>query len=173
LTNVNLQDLRARLAEAPPGPRVEFGVFRGECLREIARHDGPTIGVDSFAGMAEPTARDIVNGRQPYPKGRLAAPMAAAARAAPNALLIKGFVPEVLRQILNSDFSFAHVDLDHYAPTRAALDWLADRMCPGGLIVCDDWFAGQTQLAAGAINEFAAERGLDLQTKGPMAWMVL
>lgn len=170
MTGVNMTDLRARLAEALTGPRIEFGVFRGATLAEIAKHDGITIGVDSFEGMAEPTERDLYEGRQPYPKGRLAAGMANARRAAPRAVLIKGFVPDVLYRITESGFAFAHLDMDQFGPTMAALEWIVPRMQPGGVVVCDDWFAGRRVLAAGAINQFAAERGIALSSSGRMAW---
>ena len=47
------------LAVAPKGPRIELGVHTGKSLALIAAHNGPTFGVDSFAGMAVPTEHDI------------------------------------------------------------------------------------------------------------------
>lgn len=170
MTGVNLTDLRNRLAEAPAGARIEFGVFKGATLAEIAKHGGKTIGVDSFEGMAEPTERDMFKGGQPYPKGRLAAGMEYARRVAPKAVLVRGFVPDVLSEITDTGFAFAHLDMDQFAPTLAVLDWIAPRMVPGGVVVCDDWFAGRNVLAAGAINQFAAGRGIALKAAGRMAW---
>ena len=170
MTGVNLTDLRNRIAEAPAGTRIEFGVFKGATLAEIAKHPGKTIGVDSFEGMAEPTGRDMFNGGQPYPKGRLAAGMDHARRVAPKAVLVRGFVPEVLAEITDTGFAFAHLDMDQFAPTLAALEWIVPRMIPGGVVVCDDWFAGREVLAAGAINQFAAARGIKLESTGRMAW---
>ena len=139
------------LTEAPAGPRIEFGVFRGDTLRLMLDHPGPTIGVDSFAGMAPPGAKDIKDGWNPYPQGRLAAPPPAL----PGATLIKGYVPAVLQRVPAGPYAFAHLDMDHYGPTRAALAWLWDRMLPGGILICDDWFADRDWLAAGAINDWA------------------
>lgn len=160
------------LALAPPGARIEFGVFRGETLALIAADGEPTIGVDSFEGMPEPGEFDFADGINPYPRGRFAVPMSTAWGSAPSASLVKGVVPDVLDRIGSTGFAFAHVDLDHYASTLALLHWLWPRMKPGGVIVCDDWFPDRDYLAAKAINEFAQKVG-DPQTFGRKAWWVL
>jgi len=170
---VELAAFKALLAACPPGPRIEFGVFRGAALRLIADHPGLSIGVDSFAGMPEPGARDIRDGWNPYPKGRLAAPMRDAALAAPKARLVQGYVPEVLAAIEDRGFGFAHLDMDQFGPTLDALRWTWGRMRPGGVLCCDDWFADRDWLAAGAINAFAAELGTLPQTAGRKAWWVI
>lgn len=162
---------RHLLASAPIGPRMEIGVLQGATLAMIASHAGTTYGVDSFEGMAEPGERDIVNGINNYPRGRFATPVAVVQRAVPQAVLIKGFVPEVLASTPDGPFAFVHLDLDHYGPTKSALEWLFPRMMAGGILLCDDWFAGQDFLAAGAINEVAAERPLT-GTNGRKAWWI-
>ena len=156
------------LTQAPAGPRIEFGVFRGATLRLMLEHPGPTYGVDSWQGMAAPSARDIKDGWNPYPKGRLAAPPPHL----PGARLIQGWAPEVLDICPQGPFAFAHVDLDQHQPTAAVLPWLWRRMAPGGIIVCDDWFSDRDWLAAGAINAWAAEHGPLSGTVGRKAWWV-
>ncbi|MGO8241334.1 TylF/MycF/NovP-related O-methyltransferase [Rhizobium ruizarguesonis] len=160
------------LKQCPDGPRIELGVFRGATLGLIAKHPGITIGVDSFAGMAAPGKRDTKDGWTPYPLGRLSAPMRDAQRAAPKARLLKGFVPDILPAITESGFAFAHLDMDQYGPTLAALQWVWGRMAPGGVICCDDWFADRDWLAAGAINDFAAGIGRTPDTAGRKAWWI-
>ena len=167
-----MNQLRAMLALAPAGPRIEFGVFRGATLAEISRHVGRTIGVDTFEGMPEPTERDIKDGWNPYPKGRLSAPMALAARTAPKAELIRGYVPEVLSEISATGFGFAHLDMDQYDSTMAALEWVWPRMASGGIVYCDDWFADRDWLAGGAINEFARKVWPMTGTAGRKAWWI-
>ncbi len=164
--------MESLLAAAPAGSRIEIGVFRGETLSLIARHDGQTIGVDSFRGMAEPGVHDIVNGVSRYPKGRLAVGMEAVrAKVGRRVQLVQGFVPAVLATVPEGPFAFAHLDIDHYDPTRDALAWLFGRMMTGGILVCDDWFEGQDFLAARAINEAAARRPLS-GSNGRKAWWV-
>lgn len=162
---------RGLLSAAPVGPRMEIGVLRGSTLAMIAAHSGETYGVDSFEGMAEPGERDIVNGINNYPKGRFATPVSIVQQAVPSAILIKGFVPEILSNVPDGPFAFVHLDLDHYGPTNAALEWLFPRMMAGGILLCDDWFDGQDFLAAGALNEVAIERPLS-GTNGRKAWWV-
>lgn len=159
------------LAAAPAGPRIEIGVLSGRTLALIARHADVTYGVDSFEGMGDPTERDIVNGINNYPRGRLAVPIEAVRVNVPTAVLIKGFVPAVLKEVPDGPFAFAHLDVDHYEPTKAALAWLSTRMMPGGVLLCDDWFLDQPYLAAGAINEFAQSRPFT-GTDGRKAWWV-
>lgn len=147
------------LRSAPKGPRIEFGVFKGATLNLMVsegKHAGPTYGVDSFQGMAEPSELDIKDGWNPYPKGRLLA----APPYIPDTTIIKGFVPKVLEICPGGPFAFAHVDMDQYWPTWHALTWLFTRMLPGGIICCDDYFTERDWLAAGAINELAQNRPL-------------
>lgn len=148
------------LAKAPAGDRIEFGVLSGGTLHRMSQHQHRTFGVDSFEGMDEPSQYDIKDGINQYPKGRLAMPMSVARKNAPRAILIKGFVPAVLKDVPVGPYGFADVDLDHYKPTLDALEWLWDKMLPGGIITSDDHFAGRDWLAARAINEFAERHPL-------------
>jgi hypothetical protein len=152
--------LRRLLADAVPGPRIEFGVYGGKVLKVLAGHPGETIGVDSFAGMAPPTARDYEPGhkKSKYKRGRLRLPIEVAAAAVPSAKLIKGFVPDVLAEVPDGPYAFAHLDMDQFAPTLSALQWLFNgRLLPGAIVVAHDWFEGRDFLAGGACNEFAKE----------------
>ncbi len=148
-----------------------MGVHNGASLKVIADHPGSTIGVDSFAGMPEPTVRDIKDGWNPYPNGRLASAMPGVAARVPKARLIQGYVPAVLPDLPEGPYAFAYLDMDQYDSTLAALNWLWSRMLAGGVIACDDWFNDRDWLAGGAINAFAVEHPLD-GTAGRLAWFV-
>lgn len=163
--------LREVLAQAPRGPRIEFGVHRGATLAIIAEHEGLTVGVDSFEGMAEPGPFDYREGRCHYPRGRLKAPIEIAAARVPRARLVRGWVPEVLADLPDGPWAFAHVDLDHYEPTLATLQWLWPRMMRGGIICCDDFFPGRDWLAARAINQVARVHALS-GAEGRKGWWV-
>jgi len=159
------------LADALPGPRIEMGIFRGATLAIIAQHPGETIGVDSFAGMAEPTARDMPDDKNPYPKGRLSCTMNDVAKVVPGVRLIRGYVPAVLTEVPDQLYSFARLDMDHYEPTVAALNWLWPRMMPGGVLSCDDYFPDNYFLASGAINEFSGSHPI-VGHEGREAWFI-
>lgn len=176
MTPIGRRRLLRMLAVAPAGARIEFGVYHGDTLRKMSRHPGVTVGVDSFEGMPEPTERDMREGKNPYPKGRLAVGIDAVRRATRDCerlTLVKGFVPEVLPSVPEDRYAFAHVDMDQYDSTLAALKWLWFRMLPGGIICCDDYIAGRDWLSAGAIDEFAKLMGQPLAgCEGQMAWFV-
>jgi len=149
-----------------PGDLAEIGVWHGTTfmpMAEIGRHYGRTVhAVDSFQGMAQPTDRDTAQ----YPKGALSVGGSEIFRelVAPygNVVVHEGVVPEVLDRISVKCFAFVHLDLDHYAPTRAALEWLWPRMSPGGILCCHDWTRERTTLAAGAINDWARHSGVPI-----------
>ena len=173
MTEVERLKFLELLDMAPDGLRIEFGVFRGDTLALMTGHLERTIGVDSFEGMPTPGPCDFTpDGESPYPKGRLRSNMDAVRSAAPRAHLVKGFIPQLFDWFDPAVIAFAHVDLDHYEPTRATLDWLFPRMKTGGVIVCDDWFPDRDYLAAKAINEFAEEVS-GMKTCGRKAWWVL
>lgn len=171
MTHQEQQAFDELLRRCLSGPRIEMGVYRGATLQLIAKHNGITIGVDSFCGMAEPTEKDIKNGWNPYPERRFEVLPRWAQEMAPNAILVSGFVPQVLPKLNDyTDFAFAHLDMDHYHPTLHALRWLWPRMKQGGILCCDDWFADRDWLAAGAINLFARELDRAPETAGRKAW---
>lgn len=176
MTPSELSCFRACIALAPAGSRIEFGVFRGATLAMMMDHGGATYGVDTFEGMPAPDPLlDIKAGWNPYPKGRLAAgleTLPARIRNHPRVQLIKGAVPEILPSIPRETFAFAHVDMDQYGSTLAALQWLWPRMAEGGVICCDDWFADRDWLAAGAINQFADETAPLAGSVARKAWFV-
>lgn len=164
--------IKTLLAIAPKGPRIEIGVMAGDTLALIADHDGETFGIDSFEGMPEPGPHDYKDGECRYPRWRLRVPIERARERVPSAILIRGFVPEILADAPQGPFAFAHLDIDHYATTAFALEWLWKRMLPGGILCCDDYFPHQDVLAAKALNERAALHpvaGVD----GRKCWWVL
>lgn len=152
------------VAENVPGDFAEFGVWRGTTffpLAEIARQTGRVIhAVDSFAGMAPPTAKD----GNMYPAGCLnvggPAVFKEIADGFPNVVQIhEGFVPAILHSSFAEDvrFAFVHLDFDHYCPTMDALHWLWPRMSPGGIIACHDYAPHGALLASGAISEWSKD----------------
>lgn len=163
------------LSNIPEGPRMEIGVLRGDTLIRIAQHSGKTYGVDSFEGMPEPTEHDIINGVNNYPKGRLAVSEGFVHRRlyleglTHSVELVRGFVPDVLSRLPDGPFALVHLDIDHYASTKAALEWLWPRMMKGGVLCCDDYFPDQQGLAALALNEWAATHPIS-GSEGRKCW---
>jgi len=145
------------------GDLIELGVWRGDTFVGIAeactRHLRTCHAVDSWQGMAPPTERDVgPDGRCEYPTGGLAADLGAfRKRMVPYGDVVRvwpGWIPEVLYGLPDVRYCFAHVDLDQYAPTIAALEWVWMRMRPGGIVAAHDYFPGRAHLASAAVDEW-------------------
>ncbi len=71
-----------------------------------------------------------------------------------------GYFPETTAGI-EDEFVFVSVDMNLYAPTKAALQYFYPRMVKGGVIVCHDYFSWDVEPGAHiAIDEFCAESGV-------------
>jgi len=143
------------------GAFAECGVFRGTSalfLCRAARTLRPGYAgeglhlVDSFQGLSRPSGDDFVDAlgedgsvvRGSVPEGSLHAPIEAARHALrefPAARVHEGWIPAVLQSLPETRWAFVHVDVDLYEPTRDCLDFFYPRLCPGGVIVCDDYGA--------------------------------
>lgn len=150
------------------GDFCEFGVYQGTTFRRLLEHakraGRKAYAFDSFLGMDEPGEHDGTG----YPKGRFTVGgwekfQAEMGGPDPAMVLRVGYIPALLfdaRQPGPERIAFAYLDLDHYAPTLAALEYVWRRLSPGGLVLCDDYEPDKTMLASRAIVEFAASEGL-------------
>ena len=143
------------------GARVECGVLRGFFSLLLARvaqmRDGGFDGsgfhlVDSFAGLSPPTKADAI-GTKSLPNGETQPVYAQEAghfaasidhvRAVmaeyPETGIHKGWIPAVFSALPETAWSFVHVDVDLYEPTKACLEYFLPRLAPGGVIVNDDF----------------------------------
>lgn len=66
-------------------------------------------------------------------------------------------VPEWIASRPATRIALLHLDMDVYEPTRFALEHLADRVVPGGLIVVDDF--GAVEGATRAVEEWVSATG--------------
>lgn len=152
-----------------PGDFLEAGVWWGQTLIPMARFLEPSyrrvIGFDSFEGMDTPDEKDIdENGKPQYGAGSLRSEYQWVRDSLPkSAELHKGWVPEVFRHFpADRPIAFFHADLDQYLPTLHAMNWAWERMAPGGILACHDWFPNRTGLSSGAIKQFIRETGATL-----------
>ncbi len=138
-----------------PGDFAEFGVFRGNSFMLVinyAKMQGKhTHAFDSFRGMAKPVKEDLepVTNHTIYPEGYLdqGGPeylikrLTEAKYDPADYTIQEGFIPQIFKTIKKDlTFSFAYLDLDHYRPTKYALEWAWGRIVPGGIMLCDDFF---------------------------------
>ena len=159
---LNQPDLELVLGKAflVPGGIVEVGVLSGALTRRLvaARGDRLVRACDSYQGMDEPGPKDD----DKYPKGRLSVGGLArfehimAAHGCPKGSYVphQGFIPDCL-PIGAAPFCFVYIDVDHYEPTRMALEWAWPQIHAGGILGLDDYFPGRNFLAGGAIAEIS------------------
>lgn len=116
----------------------EFGVYRGATLSLIAaaRPGQCVYGLDSFDGLPETWRANFPNGTFKIEPGQLP-------QFADNVKLYRGLFGESLPQLLRDDartVSFLHIDCDLYTSTMDIFDLISSRLCPGTVIVFDEYF---------------------------------
>jgi hypothetical protein len=137
----NLVESGAVLADAlglcsVEGLMLEFGVFRGDSLRRIARAVAQEVhGFDSFEGLPEDWSH--------YQKrGRFSLDGKVPAFEETNVRIHPGWFDRVLPAFLAAHpqpVRFLHLDCDLYSSTRTVLELLAPRIVPGTVIVLDEY----------------------------------
>ncbi len=148
-----------RLVERVPGDTAEVGVYQG-AMSWLMLQSGQGRRhhhiFDSFEGLSAPHQLD---GAQ-WHGGALACAedvvqhnLAAFAGAFST---YKGWVPARFGEVAHLGFSFVHIDVDLYEPTRDAMAFFYPRMSPGGIIVCDDYNFTSCPGATRAVDEFLA-----------------
>jgi O-methyltransferase len=122
----------------------ECGVFLGGSARLLAEvmrrqpHPATLRLFDTFSGFPSVSNQD-----GSYPRvGMFGAASLADARrfvAADFAIFHKGEIPGTFAGLEDSRIAFAHIDVDLYEPTKAALGFVMPRMVKGGTVVIDDY----------------------------------
>lgn len=158
------------------GALAECGVYQGAsalALCRAARAADPAFDasrfhlVDSFAGLAAPTAEDLVSlpgeQRATVAQGALEADLETARKSLadfPRAHFHKGWIPEVFAALPETRWAFVHIDVDFHDATLACLEYFYPKLVPGGVMVCDDygsaWFPG----AFRAWDRYCGEHGV-------------
>ncbi len=116
------------------GVIIELGVYRGGTAYVLAgvANGRPLHLFDTFTGMASQDEGDI------FSVGHFSDTSVEAVQAAvPSAIIHAGIFPETFPHDIN-EISFAHIDCDHYAPTKAAIELFWPRMLHGGIMAFDD-----------------------------------
>lgn len=120
---------------------------------------------DSWEGLAEPTAEDRTNQVKEWHAGDIKSDEAQA-RANLSQWsgihFMRGWIPERFPEVADRKFAFVHVDVDLYEATRDTLNFFADRLSPGAVMLCDDYGSLKCPGARKACDEFVAQRGAKL-----------
>ena len=145
------------------GEIAEIGVYEGGSLaiiREFA--NGKIIhGFDTFEGFIE---EQILEG-EAYKKGELKSDYGKIYKEFErfdNIKLHKGDILQTMKEVEDRQFSFIHLDIDIYKPTKECLEFFYPRLSQGGIVLIDDYCPTNWGVIK-AVNEFIAEHNLELK----------
>jgi hypothetical protein len=149
-----------------PGHLMEFGVYKGQTIRFMAKRIGGRIihGFDSFEGLPEDW-KGFSLGRSAFNvKGRLP-------RVASNVRLYPGWFDQSLPRWLAEnpgDIAFMHIDCDLYSSTKTIFDLVGDRIRPGTIILFDEYFnyTNWRRHEFRALQEFVSAKGVTYEYLG-------
>ena len=142
-----------------PGDIIEFGVFKGfsAYLMMISKDSHQRyFGVDTFQGLSLPALLDGSH----WNSGDLAASVEIVEKKLhkfqDRVFLLKGEIPKVFESPIFDRvvFSFAHIDVDLYEPTKDSLEFVWPKLSSGGVIVCDDYGFSTCPGATLAVDQF-------------------
>lgn len=155
------------------GDVIECGVYRAGntlLMADALRSSGSAKiihGFDSFEGMPEAQSQDALpSGEIVYQQGVLAHTSLAVGREKmkvfghqDRVIFHQGFFQDVMPGAISADsrFSFVIIDCDQYAGTKFCLEFLYDKVNPGGMILIDDYFLAENIDTPGvkiAVDEF-------------------
>jgi O-methyltransferase len=175
----NLERCAARVfADGIPGDFLEAGVCHGGAaifLRALQVAYGEdrrcTWVADSFAGVPPPThpvdrehELDLSEPQQPWMAADLQAVrdnFETYGLLSDRVRFLPGLFAETLPTAPVDQLAILRLDGDLYASTRDTLVAMYDRVAPGGFVIIDDY--GALEPCRLAVDEFLAERGLDVE----------
>ena len=144
---------------------LEFGVFRGESLRFLAKRAGRDVhGFDSFEGLPE-------DWTYMQKQGRFSLDGKVPQFSESNIHIYRGWFEDTLPQFLAAHPGSArllHIDCDIYASTRTVLRLIAPRIVKGTVIVFDEYlgYPSWQQHEYKAFQELVAATGLRYRYAG-------
>ncbi len=143
-----LWKLTEQAAKLRKGSIIEVGVWRGGTTALIAAKAikckilDKVFACDTFTGVVKAGARD-----QRYAGGEHADTTRASVEkliyetlALDNVEILEGVFPDDTgKAVENHNFRLCHIDVDVYQSAKEIVDWIWERMVPGGIIAFDDY----------------------------------
>lgn len=143
----------AERAVTIPGDFVESGVDRGLLSRTIMEYinfnavDKKFYLIDAFSEIGYDNSYE--NAKKVF------APF-------PNAIVIKGSVPEILGKVEIKKVAYLCIDMNSPEPEIAAANYFWDKMSPGAIILLDDYGIPGREPQRDAFDEWAAGKGVSV-----------
>lgn len=139
---------------------IECGVYAGQSMYFVADLcNNEFIGIDSFEGVSDPGEFDTDYFKTTkleldisYAQHRL--------QDKKNIKLVKGWIPNIFTVLEKDEYSYIHIDLDLYKPTKSAIEYLWPQLVIGGVLICDDYGSEKTIGAKKAMNDYFGKNNL-------------
>lgn len=172
---------------ALPGDVCEYGVAHGATSALLANEIRATNKqlwlFDSFEGLPAPTEKDVLiddieglgsmeayKGVYSFTQDWVLNKLKAVNFPRERTKVVPGFIEDVIKTAtMPEQVCFAYIDFDFYEPILTGLNFLADKLAPGGFVVVDDYgyfSAGAQQ----AVDEFVAAHADTFSLTLPPAW---
>jgi hypothetical protein len=133
---------------------IEFGTYAGMSIHFVADLCKKRfIGIDSFEGVSEPGKHDT----EYFKTLKLDIELSIAQKTMKshkNVELYKGWIPKVFENIDILTYSYAHIDVDLYEPTKQSIEYIWPKIINGGVLICDDYGSYKTIGARKAMIEY-------------------
>jgi hypothetical protein len=163
----------ARRAARLDGDFVECGVNRGGFSRAVVEYldfghlDKTFYLMDTFDGLVEayvtPEERAMGVSRESFAKyTECFDDVQDAFRPFPNVVLVRGPIPDTLKQVTPPKVSYLSIDMNVVIPEIAAAEHFWDRLVSGAVIILDDYGHGPHVEQKHAFDGFAAERDVQV-----------
>ena len=154
-------DQLLKLVQHLDGDLAECGAYRGFSAYRLclaARNSSKLVHLfDSFAGLSAPGPWD---GDYWTAGGLRSSEVALQETLAEfdNYRIYRGWIPERFGEVSDRRFSFVHIDVDLYQPTRESLEFFYPRTPRQGIILMDDYGFSTCPGAKHAVDEFFANK---------------
>ncbi len=147
-----LYALVAQCAKLSGGSIIEIGVWRGGTGALLARR-ASDCGIrekvylcDTFSGVVKAGVHDTTykGGEHADTSKELVTCLLKKVASYANVKVLQGIFPDQTGVLVADEkFRLCHIDVDVYESAKGVVDWIWDRLVPGGMIVYDDFgFSG-------------------------------
>jgi len=130
------------------GSIIEIGVWRGGTGALIAKQsincgiNNPVYLCDTFTGVVKTGTKDskYKGGEHANTSRKTVEELVFNQLKLNNVQILEGVFPDqTSHEIEQEKFRFCHIDVDVYQSAKDIVDWIWERMVPGGIIVYDDY----------------------------------
>lgn len=143
-----LWKLTEQVSKFKHGSIIEIGVWRGGTGALIARQakklgiEDPVFLCDTFSGVVKSGPNDSFykGGEHSDTSREITEELIFDTMGLDNVKILHGIFPDETAHIVdNIKFRLCHIDVDVYNSARDIVDWIWEKMIPGGLLIYDDY----------------------------------